>query len=524
MNIMHRKKVTLLAALTTTTMAVVMAVVFASNGMDLYSVRGQGEVVNGSITWNASSQKTVHQSNRVSYHSKTNGGMDLVLYAYGQYDHSNTCMFNSKKSGALDYGIYINASEGSGQLLFQFQSITSVSITIDAGSDSGATFAIYTDSTASGSAVVSETVDSSEHTYTYTTEVSGAHYLAVKPTHLSYIVKIKSVTVNYSCEPGGGEPVVDEYSISYIGMDSDYNPIPLIGIDESSLVTKAEEGSAVHITPVALSGYQYLGSFESTEYIEDYAENAGVISFTMPSANVTLCLVTQSTAVTLSSIEASGYTTEFTVGDTFAFGGTVTAHYSDSSSANVTASANFSGYDMSTAGNYTVTVSYSEGGVTKTTSYAITVTSSSSTIVLNGTYNYASRSKYSTPDWSLYNMTITFNSDGTACWRNVRTNSLGNSFDCKVYFTYEATNNGANITIAMAHTTYDFTKDGAYNNQASSFSGGGYDRPIDGGFGSATSKNNSGVLSLDRGTLTICTYDQTHSYEVYDTFTFTLAV
>lgn len=536
MNIMHRKKVTLLAALTTTTMAVVMAVVFASNGMDLYSVRGQSEVVNGSITWNASSQKTVHQSNRVSYHSKTNGGMDLVLYAYGQYDYSNTCMFNSKKSGALDYGIYINASEGSGQSLFQFQGITSVSITTDAGSDSGATFAIYTDSTASGSAVVSETVDSSEHTYTYTTEVSGAHYLAIKPTHLSYIVKIKSVTVNYSCEPGGGEPVVDEYSISYIGMDSDYNPIPLVGIDESSLVTKAEEGSTVHITPVALSGYQYLGSFESTEYIEDYAENAGVISFTMPSANVTLCLVTQSSAVTLSSIEASGYTTEFTVGDTFAFGGTVTAHYSDSTSANVTASATFSGYDMSTAGNQTVTVSYTEGGVNKTTTYGISVSSGTpepEEVVLNGKYTYSSRegSGDNYPSWP--NMYIEFTSDGKALWHNERPYYSTGTYSCDMYFTYTAINDGTRINISMARDAdrtphhsgyygYWFLLDGAEKNSESAWSGYGYDRPIDSGF-TVDFKNNSGVMNLAKTSLTIDVYDKSHSYAVYDTFTFTLA-
>lgn len=72
---------------------------------------------------------------------------------------------------------------------------------------------------------------------------------------------------------------------------------------------------------------------------------------------------------TLSSISVSGQTTEFDVGDTFDFGGTVTAHYDDSSTEDVTASASFSGYDMSSAGNQTVIVSY--GG--KSTTYSITV-------------------------------------------------------------------------------------------------------------------------------------------------------
>jgi len=77
--------------------------------------------------------------------------------------------------------------------------------------------------------------------------------------------------------------------------------------------------------------------------------------------------------VTLSSIAVSGQTTVFNVGDTFAFGGTVTATYSDGTTANVTSSALFSGYDMSAAGNQTVTVSYTENGIEKITTYSITV-------------------------------------------------------------------------------------------------------------------------------------------------------
>ena len=78
-------------------------------------------------------------------------------------------------------------------------------------------------------------------------------------------------------------------------------------------------------------------------------------------------------AKTLVSIAVSGYTETYTVGDTFEFGGTVTATYDDESTANVTASATFAGYDMQTAGTQNVTVSYTENGVTQTTQYEITV-------------------------------------------------------------------------------------------------------------------------------------------------------
>ncbi len=78
---------------------------------------------------------------------------------------------------------------------------------------------------------------------------------------------------------------------------------------------------------------------------------------------------------TLSSIALSGtYPTTFAQNGTFSHEGmTVTATYSDSSTADVTSSATFSGYNMATAGNQTVTVSYTEGGTTKTATYGITV-------------------------------------------------------------------------------------------------------------------------------------------------------
>ena len=77
--------------------------------------------------------------------------------------------------------------------------------------------------------------------------------------------------------------------------------------------------------------------------------------------------------VELSSIAVSGQTTTFTVGDTFAFDGTVTASYSNGTTANVTELASVSTPDLSTEGVKSVTVSYTENSITKTTSYDITV-------------------------------------------------------------------------------------------------------------------------------------------------------
>lgn len=75
----------------------------------------------------------------------------------------------------------------------------------------------------------------------------------------------------------------------------------------------------------------------------------------------------------LTSITLSGYNTSLNKDSTFIFGGTVTAHYSDNTTADVTLSTTFTGYDMSTAGEQTVTASYTERGVTVTATYTLTV-------------------------------------------------------------------------------------------------------------------------------------------------------
>ncbi len=90
---------------------------------------------------------------------------------------------------------------------------------------------------------------------------------------------------------------------------------------------------------------------------------------------------------TLSSISVSNQKTTFTVGETWTFGGTVTATYSDNSTADVTSNVTFSGNTTSSAGQKTVTVSYKEGSVEKTTTYSITV---SAPVVTNYTVTFNS--------------------------------------------------------------------------------------------------------------------------------------
>lgn len=81
----------------------------------------------------------------------------------------------------------------------------------------------------------------------------------------------------------------------------------------------------------------------------------------------------QGVVKTLDHITLSGQKIEWNVGDTYALDGTVTAHYSDNTTKDVTSSATVpTPPDMTTAGSKTVTVSYTEG-VTKTATYTINV-------------------------------------------------------------------------------------------------------------------------------------------------------
>lgn len=89
---------------------------------------------------------------------------------------------------------------------------------------------------------------------------------------------------------------------------------------------------------------------------------------------------------TLSSIAVTSSTHRtFTIGDSFVKE-TITATYSDTTTANVTNYATFSGYNMSASGNQTVNVSYTEENVTKETSYQITV--NSSPVIINYTVSF----------------------------------------------------------------------------------------------------------------------------------------
>ncbi len=166
----------------------------------------------------------------------------------------------------------------------------------------------------------------------------------------------KKVTVRWNSNTQSGR------IITIYGKNSPYTSVSDL-YDESSCGTVLGTIVCGTSTELTISGnYKYIGIMASNGAV--YLEEIDIEWKTATSAP-------------LSSIAVSGQTTNFTQGDTFVFDGTVTATYTDGSTADVTSSATCSGYNLSNTGTQTVTVSYTENGVTKTTSYTITVSASS---------------------------------------------------------------------------------------------------------------------------------------------------
>ena len=201
----------------------------------------------------------------------------------------------------------------------------------------------------------------------------------------------RTVNTRGNTYQGNPNPFIDhpEYANTLWGEVSGYTTYTestktLSSITLSNKTTSFEVGDSF-IKPTVTANYSDSSS-------KDVSSSATFSGYNMNSAGnytvtasyteggvtktATYSITVSSSTKTLSSISVSGAKTSFSVDDSFTFGGTVTAHFSDSSSSNVTSSASFSGYDMSTPGNQTVTVSYTYSGTTKTTTYQITVSSS----------------------------------------------------------------------------------------------------------------------------------------------------
>ena len=159
--------------------------------------------------------------------------------------------------------------------------------------------------------------------------------------------------------------------------------------DGTYLITDASTGKTIKYGD---STYTTFGVYASSD------TNTGVYPILVKADNPL--------PVELTSISVTGYMTIFNEGDTFEFGGTVTANYNDGSTKDVTADASVTTPDM--VDGAVVTVSYTEGTVTKTFNYNITVKAASQG---GGDDKYYVKVDSSQNDWSgTYLITATASS------------------------------------------------------------------------------------------------------------------
>ena len=217
------------------------------------------------------------------------------------------------------------------------------------------------------------------------------------------------------------------FKLEAIDVSNNIYKIKLVSTSKYVYATKAGSGGGSVTGSSDSSGWKFLLSGTSfnaiyqTAYSSKYAamrcysntswrtySNNSATSISTTSGTVFRLYKYQSK--TLSSITLGGtYDTEFTVGDTFNHTGmTVTANYSDSTTATVTGSATWSSPDMSTSGTKQVTVSYTESGTTKTASYNITVNPAGTTYtVTNSISNATLSSTAAVAENDPLNVTIT---------------------------------------------------------------------------------------------------------------------
>lgn len=202
--------------------------------------------------------------------------------------------------------------------------------------------------------------------------------------------------------------------------------------------------------------------------------------------------VTVASAVvkTLDSITASVSNHTVVKGETYTPNATVIAHYTDASTADVTASATHNSIDTSSLGEKTMTFTYTEDGVTKTSDVTITVIESGGKTYLENNYvdgrrigggvignhsgdalsyvNVESGNTYET-DYSTKTQfyfgisvakdtvveEITFPYVASSNGMLIRTDSTGAHLDLKVYEVQSGTKTLASISATKTKTTYE---------------------------------------------------------------------
>lgn len=161
-------------------------------------------------------------------------------------------------------------------------------------------------------------------------------------------------------------------SISATKTDKEYTVGDTLDISDLVVIANYSDGTHANVTSSATINTSSVDMTTAGTYSISVSYTQGGVTKT---ASISI-VVSAPTVKTLTSISATKTQTSYGIGDTLSTSDiVVTAHYSDSTSANVTSSATIdtSDVDMSAQGTYLIVVSYTEDGITETTSISISV-------------------------------------------------------------------------------------------------------------------------------------------------------
>lgn len=258
----------------------------------------------------------------------------------------------------------------------------------------------------------------------------------------------------------------DASIIWHIAQDGDYWTIYNAAVEKYAAFTNTNgRGTLIDsVTDYARfstdGSYEFINVGNSGKYLR-YNPTYGFASYSS-STGVSLTLY-KAPSNELSSIALSGdYKTSFPSGETFSFGGTVTASYTLNNPVNVTSSTTFhldsangtnmSGVTMTHAAHdgHTIYAKYTEGGITKTATYSISVANApvSSLTIASNTGKVATKKLF---DMSDIGVTISpADAVQTYEW-TVLSNTVNNDYKFKADIV-EAGNTEGTITLKCTST------------------------------------------------------------------------
>lgn len=161
-------------------------------------------------------------------------------------------------------------------------------------------------------------------------------------------------------------------SISATKTDKEYTVGDTLDISDLVVIANYSDGTHANVTSSAIISTSSVDMSTAGNYSISVSYTQGGVTKT---ASISI-VVSAPVVKTLTSISATKTQTSYNVGDTLSTSDiVVTAHYSDSTSADVTSSATIdtSDVNMSAQGTYSIGISYTEDGVTETTSISISV-------------------------------------------------------------------------------------------------------------------------------------------------------